>query len=68
MRSRARARDEADREPDVLDRGATVAPRFTLTLVQRGTWVELSGAERDLLETLARNLVPAPTQPPTFEA
>jgi hypothetical protein len=65
---RERASQASDREPEVLDRSETVAPRFTVTLVQGGTWVELSGAERELLETLARTLVPARTVAPTFEA
>lgn len=65
---RERASEEDDRSPDVVDRGATVAPRFVVTLVQAGTWVELSGADRELLEGLARALVPAPTEPPTLAA
>ena len=42
-------------------------PRFIVSLVRAGTWVELSGAERELLLGLAEELVPAPTQPPELE-
>ena len=61
---RERATDGGDAGPDVVDSGPTVSPRFTLTLVREGTWVELSGAERDLLEELARELVPASSRAP----
>ena len=61
---RERASDAPDAPPDVVDNGPTVAPRFVVSLVQAGTWVELGGAERELLLDLARELVPAPTQPP----
>ena len=61
---RERASDEADTTPDIVDNGPTVAPRFTVSLVQAGTWVELSGAERELLLAFSRELVPARTRPP----
>jgi hypothetical protein len=61
---RERATEAADAKPEVVDSGPTIAPRYTVTLVQEGTWVELSGAERNLLLDLAGNLVPAPMQPP----
>ena len=65
---RERRSDAPDREPEIVDRGSTVAPRYTLTLVRDGTWVELSGAERELLEQLAATLVPAPAAPPALDA
>ena len=61
---RERATPDADSGPDVVDSGATVAPRFTVTLVRRGTWIELSGSERQLLLDFASALEPAPTAPP----
>lgn len=61
---RARATDDADTPSDVVDNGPTVAPRFVVSLVQAGTWVELSGAERELLLAFSRDLVPARTRPP----
>jgi hypothetical protein len=61
---RERASDAADYAVDVVDHGPTVSPRFTATLVRSGTWVELSGDERELLLELAGELVPAPARPP----
>jgi hypothetical protein len=61
---RERSSETQDAPVDVVDNGPTVGPRFTVTLVRSGTWVELSGNERELLLDLARELVPAPTEPP----
>jgi hypothetical protein len=62
MRERASA--AADSASGVVDHGSTVAPRFVVTVVRSGTWVELAGSDRDLLVELADELVPAPTKPP----
>jgi hypothetical protein len=62
MRERASA--AADSASDVVDHGSTVAPRFVVTVVRSGTWVELAGGDRELLVELADELVPAPTEPP----
>jgi hypothetical protein len=61
---RERSSDAEDSPPDVVDNGPTVSPRFVVSVVRSGTWVELSGAERGLLEELAGGLVPAASQPP----
>ena len=61
---RERASDAADTPPDIVDNGPTVAPRFVVSLVQAGTWVEISGAERELLLAFSRGLVSARTRPP----
>jgi hypothetical protein len=61
---RERASDDADTPPDIVDNGPTVAPRFVVSLVQAGTWVEMSSTERELLLAFSRELVPAPIRPP----
>lgn len=61
---RERASEAEDAAPALVDHGATVAPRFVLTLVRAGTWVELSGPDGALLEELATSLVPASSEPP----
>lgn len=61
---RERASDTGDTSPEIVDHGTTVAPRFVVSLVRDGTWVELSGADRELLLELAEGLIPASTQPP----
>jgi hypothetical protein len=58
------ARGDLDTAPETLDRGATVTPRFVVTLVRSRTWVELSGDDRDLLLDLAGALEPAQTERP----
>jgi hypothetical protein len=63
---RERASEDSDTAPEIVDNGATVAPRFVVSLVQAGTWVEMSGAERELLLAFSRELVPAPAAPPSL--
>jgi hypothetical protein len=58
------ARVDADTAAETTDRGETVTPRFVVTLVRSGTWVELQGDDRELLVDLVRALEPAPTEPP----
>jgi hypothetical protein len=63
IRQRA-APDDGDGAAETVDRGESVTPRFVVTLVRSGTWVELSGDDRELLLDLADALEPAPTEPP----
>ena len=63
IRERA-AKDDEDTAAETTDRGATVTPRFVVTLVRSGTWVELTGDDHDLLHELAAALEPAPSAPP----
>jgi hypothetical protein len=63
IRQRA-AQEDADVATETVDRGETVTPRFIVTLVCSGTWVELQGDDRELLLDLACALEPAPTDLP----
>jgi len=60
---------ERDGELEVADAGEGVELRRHVRAPSSdGTLVELSGADSSLLASLARSLVPAPTEPPRIDA
>jgi hypothetical protein len=60
---------EWSREGDVevADLGEHAVPRHHARVVRDATAIELAGSDPALLASLARELVPAPTEPPRLD-